>query len=135
MVAVSQQLDQELAASGLTNDNLVLAGFSQGSSLAAYVALERNVLGVMPFGYPCPPRASLERHDRVMLPESSTRVCVVIGDRDMFAPEAETCASFAKYKKVDEQTDGVHVVAGMAHVVQQDHADLGYAFLKSCGFE
>ena len=41
-------LDERLGALGLTNDALVLGGFSQGAAMSAYTGLRRGCLGVLP---------------------------------------------------------------------------------------
>lgn len=49
--ALNQYIDQLLAASGLTEERLVLAGFSQGAMLAMHVAMarRRRIAGVVAF--------------------------------------------------------------------------------------
>jgi phospholipase/carboxylesterase len=121
---VSTELDRHLTDLGLRNRQLVLAGFSQGSALAAYTGLRRQCLGVLALGGPCPPRLSL-------LPDNNTtRCCVVVGDRDPYAPHAELTAAFAKYTP-QGPTDGVHVVPGMEHDVTEVSIAKGLDFLAS----
>ena len=122
-------IDKVLSDEGLSNEQLVLCGFSQGAAVSAYAALGRQCLAVMPFGGPCPPR-------QVLLPDkSTTRVCVITGDQDPYAPHQDICAAFGKYTKVDAATDGVHVIAGMRHELTKEHDQRGLAFLQSCGLE
>lgn len=126
---VSTELDSHLASIGLGNDQLVLAGFSQGAAISAYTGLHRRCLGVLPFGGPCPPRPAL-------LPDhNDTRVCVVVGDRDHCVAYDELQREFAKYRRADPATDGVHVIPGQGHTVSETSEAIGLAFLRSCGCE
>ena len=125
-------LDERLGALGLTNDALVLGGFSQGAAMSAYTGLRRGCLGVLPMGGPCPPRPQL-------LPDTrQTRVCVITGDADPYAPHELISSCFAKYhqqqqQQQQQQPDGVHIIPGLAHSITEDHARLGLDFLRSCG--
>ena len=124
---VSAELDDHLAVLGLENEQLVLAGFSQGAAVSAYTGLRRGCLGVLPLGGPCPPRPNL-------MPENSvTRVCCVVGDADPFAPHEEIRRCFAMYPPRDAAS-GVHVIAGQSHVVSEQSIRIGLRFLsESCG--
>ena len=78
-------LDERLGALGLTNDALVLGGFSQGAAMSAYTGLRRGCLGVLPMGGPCPPRAKLmpasswQSHSiqRAMISNINTRIILM----------------------------------------------------------
>ena len=121
---VSQDLDGHLAALGLTNRQLVLAGFSQGAAISAYTGLRRSCLGVVPMGGPCPPRPAL-------LPDNDvTRVCAIVGDADPYAPHEDIRRCFAKYR-TEGEFDGVHVIAGLDHVVSDRSVAIGLDFLRS----
>ena len=119
-------IDELLLARGLTDCSLVLGGFSQGAAMSAYTGLRRGCLGVLPMGGPCPPRQQL-------LPDnSSTRVCLVSGDQDSYAPHELITECFAKYVP-QSAVDGVHIIPGLDHRINEDHATLGLSFLQSCG--
>ena len=128
MTRTDAVLDEQCAAMGLTNSELILGGFSQGAAMSAYTGLRRGCLGVLPMSGPCPPRSQL-------LPDTqATRVCVISGDRDNFAPHDQLISLFGKYTP-KASTDGVHIVSGLNHRISEEHAELGTAFLKSCGCE
>lgn len=128
MAHADAKIDDALATAGLSSRELVLMGFSQGAAMSAYTGLRRRCLGVMPMGGPCPPREQL-------LPDhQETRVCVISGDCDRYAPHDHIREAFAKYAKV-EPGDGVHIIEGLEHRVQSEHATIGLAFLRSCGCE
>ena len=122
---VNRELDGHLNQLGLGNEHLVYAGFSQGAALSAYAGLRRRCLGVLPLGGPCPPRPAL-------LPENDlTRVCVVVGDKDPFAPYTLLEENFARYR-CEGETDGVHTVKGLEHELSEASIVIGEAFLRSC---
>ena len=121
---VSGVLDDHLVSLGVGNERLVLAGFSQGSALAAYTGLRRRCLGVLALGGPCPPR------ERLLPDNSVTRVCCVVGDADPYAPHAALAAALAKYPP-RSPAEGVHVVQGMEHEVTETSVAKGLAFLSS----
>ena len=102
--------------------------FVQGAALSTYTGLRRGCLGALALGGPCPPR-------RALLPADddtgvATRVCVVVGDADPYAPHKELEACFGSYSR-HGRFDGVHVVKGMGHVVSEDSIVTGLAFLSS----
>lgn len=122
---VSNELDTHLAACGVDNRRLILAGFSQGAAICTYTGLRRGCLGVLPLGGPCPPRPEL-------LPDNDvTAVCVVVGDADHCVAHEELTAEFAKYP-VRYATDGVHVLPNHAHEPSRACGDIGLAFIRSC---
>ena len=121
---VSSELDGHLHSLGLSDRELILAGFSQGAAVSAYTGLRRRCLGVLPLGGPCPPRPSLLPDDNDV-----TRVCVVVGDADPYAPHEEIQSSFAKYG-VHDETCGVHVLPGQGHVVSERSVEVGLDFLR-----
>ena len=122
---VNGELDKHLASLCLGNDQLILAGFSQGAAISAYTGLRRRCLGVLPMGGPCPPRLAL-------LPDNDvTAVCVVVGDADHCVQYEELKAGFAKYP-VRCKASGVHVIPNQGHIVSEASEAIGLAFLRSC---
>ena len=125
---VSAELDRHLASLGLSDDRLILAGFSQGAAVSAYTGLRRRCLGVLPLGGPCPPRPSL-------LPDGNdvTRVCAIVGDCDHCAPHEEIREAFDRFPGAHvDASAGVHVIPGHDHSVGEASIALGLAFLRSC---
>jgi len=125
---INAEIDLHLTEFGLPNHRLVVAGFSQGAAISAYAGLSRACLGCLPLGGPCPPRPAL-------LPQNDvTRVCVVTGDKDPYAPHEKIVAAFSKYAQKQEP-DGVHIIPGQAHIVSPESEAIGLRFLQSCGCE
>jgi len=111
---VSAELDTHLAEMGLGDEQLVLAGFSQGAAISAYTGLRRQCLGIVPVGGPCPPRPEL-------LPENDhTHICAIVGDADHCAPHEEISRIFAQYDAASgdaARSCTTHVIPGMGHTV------------------
>ncbi|CAK0853224.1 unnamed protein product [Prorocentrum cordatum] len=77
---LNRWLDAVLDKHGLSNDDLVLAGFSQGSILAAIVGARRGARGVIVCGGV--PFAGFFELGGLMPKKSRSRFCVVNGTRD-----------------------------------------------------
>ena len=118
---VSANLDAHLEDLGLSNDQLILAGFSQGAAISAYVGLRRRCLAFVSLGGPCPPRASL-------LPDNDvTQGCLIVGDADHCAPHDEIRRSFEDKYAARAR---MHVIEGMGHVVGEASIELGLEFVR-----
>ena len=124
---VSKELDRHLAAFGLSDGQLILAGFSQGAAVSAYTGLRRRCLGILPLGGPCPPRPAL-------LPENDvTRVCAIVGDADHCVRHEEITRAFAKYPGARcDASAGVHVIPNQAHEISEASVSIGLKFLQAC---
>jgi len=118
---VSYALGEVLSDLGLKDEDLILAGFSQGASVAAYTGFMRGAAGVILMGGPGQTQFQL-------LPppaRTPTEVCVVVGDEDRFAPHAALAEAFRPYG------GHVHVIPGLKHELTEDHVKLGSAFISS----
>lgn len=117
---VSMALQEVLSEYDLTDEDLILAGFSQGASIAAYTGFMRDVAGIVLMGGPGAPQEQL-------LPPPSkckTRVCVISGDSDRFAPHEQLANLFRPYG------GHVNILPGISHTIIDDHVELGGAFIS-----
>lgn len=73
-------LDALLAKHGLSNDDLVLVGFSLGSYLSAVVGAQRNARGVIVCGGPCTTREVC--FGKLLPKRTRARFCAVNGTKD-----------------------------------------------------
>mmetsp|Transcript_39704 Transcript_39704/g.71301 ORF Transcript_39704/g.71301 Transcript_39704/m.71301 type:complete len:309 (-) Transcript_39704:66-992(-) len=118
---VSHALGEVLSEFGLTDRDLILAGFSQGASVAAYTGFMRGAAGTVLMGGPGAPQSQL-------LPppaKTPTKVCIVSGDSDGFAPHEQLAKAFQPYG------DHVHILPGVKHQIINDHVELGGAFIST----
>lgn len=118
---VSQALEEVLVELDLTDKNLILAGFSQGASIAAYTGFMRNVAGIIVMGGPGAPQLKL-------LPPPTTtmtQVCVINGDSDPLAPYKKLVTAFQPYG------GHVNIIPGISHQIINDHVQLGGQFIAS----
>jgi len=118
---VSHALQEVLSEYGLTDENLILAGFSQGASIAAYTGFMRGVAGIILMGGP----GALQL--RLLPPpaRTKTQVCIISGDLDPYAPPNKLADAFRPYG------GHVNILPGVGHVIVQDHIDLGGAFIST----
>eukprot|EP00927_Polykrikos_kofoidii_P076927 TRINITY_DN73941_c0_g1_i1.p1 TRINITY_DN73941_c0_g1~~TRINITY_DN73941_c0_g1_i1.p1 ORF type:complete len:303 (-),score=26.47 TRINITY_DN73941_c0_g1_i1:465-1286(-) len=117
---VSFALDCLQKELNLSNDRVVLAGFSQGAAVAAYTGLSRGVAGVIPMGGPCPPRPQLLPDPKT----TRTKVCVISGYSDSSAPAQQLVEAFSPFD------GGVHIIRDVGHRLVEDHVLLGGYFLE-----
>ena len=118
-------IDQKLDEAGLTDADLALVGFSQGTMLSLFVGLQR----------PRPLAAIVGFSGAVAAPEllantiqSRPPVLLVHGDLDHMIPPTAMTASerFLKENQIDVKT---HLSRGVGHGIGPDGIDLGLAFL------
>eukprot|EP00401_Gymnodinium_catenatum_P017694 CAMPEP_0117590510 /NCGR_PEP_ID=MMETSP0784-20121206/71017_1 /TAXON_ID=39447 /ORGANISM="" /LENGTH=274 /DNA_ID=CAMNT_0005392129 /DNA_START=245 /DNA_END=1066 /DNA_ORIENTATION=+ len=118
---VSHALGHVLSEAGLADKNLVLAGFSQGASVAAYTGFMRGAAGTILMGGPGVTQKQL-------LPppaKTPTEVCIVTGDSDGLAPHEQLADAFGPYG------GNVHILTGVKHQITDDHVMLGGTFISS----
>jgi len=118
---VSNALEEVLVEFGLTDENLVVAGFSQGASIAAYTGFMRDVAGTILMGGPGAPQLQL-------LPPSTktmTQVCIISGDSDPLAPQEQLVKAFGPYG------GHVNIIPNISHQIVNDHVELGGAFISN----
>jgi len=124
---VSLALQEVLVETGLTDDNLILAGFSQGASIAAYTGFMRNAAGIILMGGPGAPQ-------RQLLPPpttTTTQVCIISGDSDPFAPHEALITTFRPYNGGEGGKQYVRIIPDLSHQIVNEHVELGGAFIST----
>jgi phospholipase/carboxylesterase len=118
-------LDKILGHAGLTEADLALVGFSQGTMLTLHVGLTRAnpVAGILGYSGAIAAPKLLEPAIRSRPP-----VQLVHGDLDQMIPPMamDSAASFLRRNNVPVET---HVSARIGHGIGPDGVDLGEAFL------
>jgi len=118
---VSYALQEVLSDTGLTDENLVLAGFSQGASIAAYTGFLRGVAGIILMGGPGAPQLQLLPPEE----KTTTQVCIISGDSDPLAPQEPLVSAFRPYG------EHVNIIPDISHQIVNDHVELGGAFISN----
>ena len=125
--AINQFLDQELARARLSDDDLALVGFSQGTMMALYVALRRPRACAAVVGY----SGALVGADllaRAM--RSCPPVLLVHGDADPIVPVSLLPAAADALNRLAVPVR-THVVPGLGHGIDPTGLELGIEFLTS----
>jgi phospholipase/carboxylesterase len=124
---VNAFIDAELAARNLTDANLALVGFSQGTMLSLHVGLRREKPCAGILGY----SGRLESPD-ILAGEITARppVMLVHGDQDPLLP-IEMMEAAAKVLAENGVTVEAHRRPGLAHGIDPDGVRLGAAFLST----
>jgi phospholipase/carboxylesterase len=118
-------IDQTLDKAGLTEADLALVGFSQGTMLSLFVGLQRARPLAAIIGY----SGAVAAPDLLASSiQSRPPVLLVHGDMDHMIPPTAMTASerFLKQNDVDVRT---HISKGMGHGIAPDGIDLGRDFL------
>jgi phospholipase/carboxylesterase len=119
-------IDQTLDKAGLTEADLALVGFSQGTMLSLFVGLQRARPLAAIVGY----SGAVAAPD-LLAQRITTRppVLLVHGDIDHMIPPTAMTASerFLKENQIDVTT---HLSRGMGHGIAPDGIDLGSQFLQ-----
>lgn len=123
--ALADFIDSELTRAGLTEADLALVGFSQGTMMALQVGPTRATAMAGIVGY------SGMLADAALLKSASTKppILLVHGDADPMIPiaafhQAETALAAANFSVES------HVSPGLAHSIDMPGLQLGGAFLK-----
>jgi phospholipase/carboxylesterase len=121
-------IDQELARYRLTEKDLVLVGFSQGTMLSLETALrrERPVAGVLGYSGALPGGARLKEEMACKPP-----VFLIHGDQDQVLPIG---FMFDALVNLAEAGHGAqwHVSRGVPHGIGPDGLELGARFVRGC---
>jgi phospholipase/carboxylesterase len=120
-------IDSKLKQFNLTDENLILIGFSQGTMTSLHLALNRKT----------PPRAVLgysgalvetgkKREDASNI---KTEICLIHGVDDEVVPfkSLEIAEKILKYLKIPVET---HAVEDIGHSISADGVEFGKEFLK-----
>ncbi|MDF1770101.1 phospholipase [Maricaulis sp.] len=118
-------IDQELTRYGLTESDLVLCGFSQGTmlSLATGLRRERPVAGIMGFSGALPGGGRLKEEMRSRPP-----IMLVHGDQDDVLPLG---FMFDALENLAAAGHGAqwHISQGLPHSIGEDGLDIGRQFI------
>lgn len=123
---LDQFIDQELARHGLTEDNLLLVGFSQGTMMSLHAALRRprQVAGIL--GY-----SGILAGPELLADEAISKppILLIHGDMDEMLPvqHLHEAVSALGGTGFDVQW---HVSPGAGHTIAQDGLELGMEFLQ-----
>jgi len=120
-------IDAELAQAGLTDADLALVGFSQGTMMALHVGLRRAAAPAGVLGY----SGLLSDPDR-LADEIAARppVQLVHGDQDPVVPVQATREAAAALAAVDVAVRW-HISPGVPHGIGPDGLKIGGAFLRT----
>lgn len=125
--AIDAFIDRKLAQYDLTEDNLAIVGFSQGTMMALHVGLrrQRQVACVVGYAGMLTGAPELSR-----LPITKPPVLLVHGDADPIVP-----VSALAYAKAELERLGIavtsHVAPGLGHSVDETGLRLGRDFIAS----
>ena len=123
---LDQFIDQELASHCLTEENLLLVGFSQGTMMSLHVGLRRarQVAGII--GY-----SGLLAGPELLAKEATVKppILLVHGDMDEMLPVQHLHDAVEALGVAGLNVDW-HVSPGTGHTIAQDGLDLGVEFIE-----
>jgi len=123
---VNRFIDDMLSETGLSEDKLVLIGFSQGAMMSLHVGLRRKKQLAGIIGYSGMLVAPERLQDEI---ESRPPVLLTHGDADPVLPVEALPAAVAGLKAAGVAVEH-HVRAGLPHGIDEDCVRLGQAFLE-----
>jgi phospholipase/carboxylesterase len=120
-------IDEELERHGLSEDRLVLIGFSQGTMMSLFVAprRERQLAGVIGYSGRLIDPDSLPREMR-----SKPPILLVHGDADPMVPVASTTQAQETLVGLGFPV-AMHISPGVGHSIDQQGLTLGGQFLAT----
>jgi len=123
---IDAYIDAQLEQYGLTEENLALVGFSQGTMMALYAAprRERQIAGVVAYSGMVTDEAALEAEGRTKPP-----VLLIHGDMDPVVPFAAFTHAKGVLTRLSYPLE-THVSRGVGHSLDGDGIRLGGEFLK-----
>lgn len=121
-------IDSELRRWGLTDRDLVLAGFSQGSMLALHLGLRRKTppAGILAFSGALAAGRSLKQEMTAKPP-----IMLIHGDRDEVLPVGLSLMAAQDLAAAGHGAE-FHISGGIPHSIGPDGMALGGRFLKAC---
>jgi phospholipase/carboxylesterase len=124
--AVDEFIDRKLAEYGLTESDLAIVGFSQGTMMALHVGLrrERAVAGILGYSGSLTGASDLSEQAR-----SKPLVLLVHGSADQVVPVAALHAAERELKQLGVDV-GTHISPGLGHSVDPAGLNLGAEFLS-----
>lgn len=123
---INELIDEQLKKYNVSDENLVLCGFSQGTMLALYTALRRpkKIAGVL--GYS---GALICTEDWNSIELQKPDICLIHGIADNVVPVAAYYHASQTLQEYDFPFDG-HVLHGLMHGINDYGLQLGRDFLK-----
>jgi phospholipase/carboxylesterase len=123
---VDNFLDKLLKSTGLTDRDMALVGFSQGTMTSLYVAPRRTNLcaGVLGFSGALVGGKDLARDDIHKVP-----TCLIHGDADSVVPITAWHKAMEQLRDADIPVEGT-IIKGLAHGINDAGIEAGLAFLK-----
>jgi phospholipase/carboxylesterase len=122
---VDKYLDKLLKQSGLTDQDMALVGFSQGTMTAMYVAQRRAspCAGVLGYSGALLGASALKNKDIHKIP-----TCLIHGDSDTVVPVSAWHQAVQAFEEHQCPIEGM-VIPGLAHSIDQTGIALGQDFL------
>ncbi|MGN7619007.1 MAG: alpha/beta hydrolase [Ehrlichia sp.] len=125
-VIVNDFIDLQLKSSGLNDNKLVIAGFSQGAMLAVHIALlrERKCAAVISYSGAiiCP---NYLKHKINVRPD----VCIIHGTEDMVVPFSFFGSSVSFLSDNDVPVES-HAISGLDHSINSACVEIGVRFIN-----
>jgi phospholipase/carboxylesterase len=125
---VDNYLDKLLKNAGLTDADMVLVGFSQGTMMSLYTAPRRRnpCAGVLGYSGALLGAKLLKNTNVHKVP-----TCLIHGESDTVVPVTAWHQAMAALKDLDVPTSG-RLIPGLAHGIDDEGINEGLAFLKGC---
>jgi phospholipase/carboxylesterase len=125
---VDNYLDKLLKATGLTDADMCLVGFSQGTMMSLYVAPRRRNACAGVLGYS---GALLGGRDLKNANIHKIPTCLIHGDADTVVPVSAWHQATNTLKDADFPVTG-EVIPGLAHGISDGGIKTGLEFLREC---
>ena len=124
---VDNFLDKLLKTTGLTDADMALVGFSQGTMMALYTAPRRRnaCAGVLGYSGALLGAKKLKNGNFHKVP-----TCLIHGDADTVVPVTAWHQGMAALKDLDTPSEGA-LIPGLAHGIDEAGIRLGLDFLKA----
>lgn len=125
---VDNFLDNLLKKTGLSDENMALVGFSQGTMMSLYVAPRRKkpCAGVLGYSGALIGAAGFESADIHKIP-----TCLIHGDADTVVPITAWHQAKAQLEGAGFTVTG-EIIPGLPHSIDEKGIQLGLDFLRSC---
>ena len=119
-------IDRQLARHGLTEEKLVLVGFSQGTMMALHVGprRERPLAGIIGYSGMLAETGSLSRD-----PHTRSPILLIHGSADEMIPVSSYHEAKNELERLGFDVGG-HVSAGLGHSVDMKGLELGRDFVR-----
>lgn len=125
---VDNFLDKLLKSTGLSEDKMVLAGFSQGTMMALYAALRRKnaCAGILGYSGALLGGGQLKNANIHKIP-----TCLIHGGVDNVVPITAWHQAIDQLRDADIPVEG-EIIPGLAHGIDDRGIKIGSRFLRQC---